>query len=113
RAGFDAGSVAEVVCGCVEPVGGQGGNVARGGTLAAGWPATIGGTTVDRGAVSGSAAVVIAHALVRSGVAPLVVAAAVDVPSTVPPGAAAMGRHPYGRPWGTLAATRPLVPPGV
>lgn len=113
RDGLDPKSVAEVICGCVEQVGGQGGNVARGATFAAGWPATVGGTTVDRGTVSGSTAVATAHAMVAAGVAPLVIAAAVDAPSTVPPGAAAMGRHPYGRPWGTLPTTRPLVPPGV
>src|SRR5699024_7761903 len=49
RTDFEARDVSEVVCGCVEQVGGQGGNVGRGGLLAAGWPASVGGTTVDRG----------------------------------------------------------------
>jgi acetyl-CoA acyltransferase len=102
----------ELVAGCVEQVGAQGGNVARAAALAAGWPDTVGGTTLDRGAVSGLAALAHAAALVTAGASPLAVVAAVDSPSLVPPGAAAMGRYPYGRPWEGALDGRPLLPPG-
>jgi acetyl-CoA acetyltransferase len=103
---------ADVVVGCVEQVGGQAGNVARAAVLAAGWPGHTAGSTIDRGPVSGAAALAHAVALVASGASPVAVAAAVDVPSLVPPGAAAMGRYPYGRPWeGALDGTG-LAPPG-
>lgn len=113
RVGFASDAVDEIVCACVEPVGGQGGNVARGAVLIAGWPATVGATTLDRGSTSGVAALAMARALVASGAARLVLAAAVDAPSTVPAGATAMGRHPYGRPWGTLSSSHVLLPPGL
>jgi acetyl-CoA acetyltransferase len=106
------GDRCEVVAGCVEQVGAQGGNVARGAVLAAGWPPGAGGTTIDRGPLSGPTALAHAVALVTAGLTPLAVAAAVDSPSLVPPGAAAMGRYPYGRPWEGALDRRPLLPPG-
>jgi acetyl-CoA acetyltransferase family protein len=102
----------DVIVGCVEQVGGQGGNVARAAVLVAGWPHHASGATVDRGTVSGPAALAHAVALVASGAVPLAVAAAVDVPSLVPPGAAAMGRYPYGRPWDGVFDRHALAPPG-
>lgn len=113
RAGVSADDVAEVVVGAVEQVGGMAGDVARAAVLAAGWPSTVGGTTVDRGATSGVAALGLARALVNSGAAPVVVVASVDLPTVVPAGAAAMGRHPFGRPWQGVAANHPMVPPGL
>jgi acetyl-CoA acetyltransferase family protein len=104
--------VREVIVGCVEQVGAQGGDVARAAVLAAGWPVCAGGTTVDRGEVSGLAALAHAAAMVRAGVVPVAIAAAVDVPSLVPPGAAAMGRYPYGRPWEGADDRHPRLPPG-
>jgi acetyl-CoA acetyltransferase family protein len=114
RAGVDPAAIGEIIVGCTEPVGAQSGNVARGAGLAAGVPASVGATTIDRGATSGAQALLLAVALVSAGIHRAVVAAAVDIMSLVPAGAAAMGRHPYGRPW-TAAVTNgaPTVPPGV
>lgn len=113
RAGVPAGAVSEVVVGAVEQVGGMAGDVARAAVLAADWPVSVGGTTVDRGATSGVAALGLARALVASAAAPVVVVASVDLPTVVPAGAAAMGRHPFGRPWHGVAANHPMVPPGL
>jgi acetyl-CoA acetyltransferase family protein len=112
RTGIDLDEIGDVIAGCVEQVGGQGGNVARAAVLTAGWPPSAGGMTVERGTVSGLAALAQAVAAVRAGAAQAVVAAAVDVPSLVPPGAAAMGRYPYGRPWEGAVDRLRLLPPG-
>ena len=48
RTGVDPGIVDDVVMGCVMQVGEQGVNIARNAVLAAGWPETVPGTTVDR-----------------------------------------------------------------
>ena len=48
RTGIDPGLVDDVVMGCVMQVGEQGVNIARNAVLAAGWPETVPGTTVDR-----------------------------------------------------------------
>lgn len=117
RAGRAADALDAVVVGCAEPVGGQSGNVARAAALAAGWPDTVAALTVDAGGAAGLVALHQAVALVAGGLARTVVAAAVDVGSTVPAGAASMGRHPYGKPWGAQATARSgaagLVPPAV
>ena len=48
RTGIDPALVDDVVMGCVMQVGEQGVNIARNAVLAAGWPETVPGTTVDR-----------------------------------------------------------------
>ena len=48
RTGLDPAIVDGVVMGCVMQVGEQAVNVARNAVLAAGWPETVPGTTVDR-----------------------------------------------------------------
>ena len=53
--------------GCDEPVGAQGANVARAIGLAAGWPETIGGTTVDAAPHSGMSALAAACDAIESG----------------------------------------------
>jgi acetyl-CoA acyltransferase len=117
RAGDLTNEIDALVVGCAEPVGGQSGNVARAAAMAAGWPESLVAWTLDAGASAGHLALHQAVALVRSGQARAVVAAAVDVGSMVPAGAAAMGRHPYGRPWGEQAVARSgeagLVPPAL
>jgi acetyl-CoA acetyltransferase family protein len=105
---IDPTTIDDVVVGCVEQVGGQSGNVARAAVLAAGWPATVPACTLDRGALSGVSALAAAVAAVRAGTASVVVAAAVDLASVVPPGAAAMGRHAFGRPWHGLPDDVPV-----
>src|SRR5437764_13384568 len=48
RTGVDAGLVEDVIVGCVSQVGEQSVNVGRNAALAAGFPETVPGTTVDR-----------------------------------------------------------------
>src|SRR5260370_13408929 len=48
RNGLDPAVVDDVVWGCVQQVGQQAGDVGRMAVLAAGWPESVPGTTVDR-----------------------------------------------------------------
>jgi len=48
RAGIDAGLVDDVIVGCVSQVGEQALNLGRNAVLAAGFPESVPGTTVDR-----------------------------------------------------------------
>ena len=48
RAGVDPALVDDVIWGCVSQVGEQGVNIARNAALAAGFPESVPGTTVDR-----------------------------------------------------------------
>src|SRR4029077_126266 len=48
RNGVDPAVVDDVIWGCVQQVGQQAGNVGRMAVLAAGWPESVPGTTVDR-----------------------------------------------------------------
>lgn len=115
RAGVRPDAVDLVVAGCVEPVGAQGANAAHACVLAAGWPASIPGLVVDAEAVSGFAALAVAHDAVVAGRARTAVVVGLNSASMVQPGAGALGRI-YGRPWGDAVAERyadegGLVPP--
>ncbi len=48
RTGLDPAEVDDVIWGCVSQVGEQAWNVARNAVLAAGWPESVPGTTLDR-----------------------------------------------------------------
>jgi acetyl-CoA acyltransferase len=48
RTGIDPAVIDDVIMGCVMQVGEQGVNIGRNAVLAAGWPDTIPGTTIDR-----------------------------------------------------------------
>ena len=48
RTGIDPAIIDDVVMGCVMQVGEQAANIARNAVLAAGWPESVPGTTVDR-----------------------------------------------------------------
>src|SRR5271154_101623 len=48
RAGLDPAEVDDVIWGCVQQLGQQSSNVGRMAVLAAGWPESVPGTTVDR-----------------------------------------------------------------
>ena len=48
RSGIDPALVDDVVWGCVSQTGEQGFNIARSAVLAAGWPESVPGTSVDR-----------------------------------------------------------------
>jgi acetyl-CoA acyltransferase len=96
RSTLDPADVEDVVWGCVSQVGEQSWNVGRNAVLAAGWPESIPGTTLDRQCGSSQQAVHFAAATVLSGQADLVVAGGVEVMSRVPMGSSAQGQDPYG-----------------
>jgi acetyl-CoA acyltransferase len=96
RAGLAPGDVEDVVWGTVSQVGEQSWNVGRNAVLAAGWPESVPGTTLDRQCGSSQQAVHFAAATVLSGQADLVVAGGVESMSRVPMGSSAGGQDPFG-----------------
>ncbi|HEX7746257.1 MAG TPA: acetyl-CoA C-acyltransferase [Micromonosporaceae bacterium] len=96
RTGIDPADVDDVVWGCVSQVGDQAWNVGRNAVLAAGWPESVPGTTLDRQCGSSQQAVHFAAAAVISGQADLAVAGGVESMTRVPMGASAAGGQPYG-----------------
>jgi acetyl-CoA acyltransferase len=86
RTGIDPGVVDDVFWGCVSQVGEQTFNIARNAALAAGWPESVPGTTIDRQCGSSQQAVAFAAATVVSGQADVVVAGGVESMSRVPMG---------------------------
>jgi acetyl-CoA acyltransferase len=96
RAGIDPEVVDDVVWGCVSQVGDQSSNIGRYSVLAAGWPETIPGTTVNRACGSSQQALDFAVQAVMSGQQDVVVAGGVEVMSRVPLGAARATGMPYG-----------------
>ena len=103
--------------GCVMQVGEQGVNIARNAVLAAGWPETVPGTTVDRQCGSSQQAAHFAAQGVIAGAYDVVVAAGVEVMTRVPMGAS-MVDGKYGFPFGPKVGARyesvgGLVPQGI
>jgi acetyl-CoA acyltransferase len=96
RTGIDPGVVDDVVWGCVSQVGDQSSNIGRYSVLAAGWPETIPGTTVNRACGSSQQALDFAVHAVMSGQQDIVVAGGVEVMSRVPLGSARASGMPYG-----------------
>jgi acetyl-CoA acyltransferase len=86
RTGLDPSVIDDVVWGCVSQIGEQSGNIGRYSVLAAGWPETVPGTTVDRQCGSSQQAVHFAAAAVISGQCDIVVAGGVESMSRVPMG---------------------------
>ena len=86
RSGLDPELVDDVVWGCVQQVGQQGANVARNAVLAAGWPQTVPGTTIDRQCGSSQQSVHFAAAGLISGQYDVVVAGGVENMSAIPMG---------------------------
>ncbi|WP_037144157.1 thiolase family protein [Rhodococcoides fascians] len=84
RAGIDAAVIDDVHWGNVISIGQQGGNVARMAVLAAGWPESVPGLTLDRQCGSSQQAISTAAAAVISGQADVVIAGGVEMMSSVP-----------------------------
>ncbi|MEN3309874.1 MAG: acetyl-CoA acyltransferase [Micromonosporaceae bacterium] len=110
RTGFDPSDVDDVVWGCVSQVGEQAWNVGRSAALAAGWPESVPGTTLDRQCGSSQQAVHFAAATVLAGHADLVVAGGVESMSRVGMGASVSGGA--GLPYGELVRARYAGAPG-
>ncbi|WP_329281185.1 thiolase family protein [Streptomyces sp. NBC_01451] len=96
RTGIDPGVVDDVVWGCVAQVGDQSSNIGRYSVLAAGWPESVPGTTVNRACGSSQQALDFAAQAVLSGQQDVVVAGGVEVMSRVPLGSARASGMPYG-----------------
>jgi acetyl-CoA acyltransferase len=104
RTGLDPATVDDVVWGCVSQLGEQASNVARLAALAAGWPESVPGTTVDRACGSSQQAIQFAAATVMSGLQDVIVAGGVEVMSRVPIGSSR--RSGPGLPYGPRLRSR-------
>ena len=89
RSGIDPVQVDDVIWGCVSQVGEQTFNVGRNAVLAAGWPESVPGTTVDRQCGSSQQALAFAAAGLIAGQYDLVVAGGVESMSRVALGSSA------------------------
>ncbi len=102
RAGVDPEQIDDVVWGCVNQVGDQAAQVGRYAVLAAGWPESVPGITVNRACGSSQSAFDFAAGMVLAGQYDLVVAGGVESMTRVPLGS---GRD-LGRPFGPLVRER-------
>ncbi|OBG27393.1 thiolase family protein [Mycobacterium sp. 852002-51057_SCH5723018] len=96
RTGVGPEMIDDVIWGCVSQVGDQSSNIGRYAVLAAGWPESVPGTTVNRACGSSQQALDFAVQAVMSGQQDVVVAGGVEVMSRVPLGAARATGMPYG-----------------
>ena len=96
RSGIDPAVVDDVVWGCVGQVGEQTFDIGRNAVLAAGWPETVTGVTVDRQCGSSQQSVHFAAAGLIAGQYDVVVAGGVESMSRVPMGASVQGANPMG-----------------
>jgi acetyl-CoA acetyltransferase family protein len=111
RSDLDAGSVEDVLVGCVSQVGEQSATPGRMAWLAAGFPEHVPSVTIERKCGSGQQAVDFAIQGVMAGAYDIVIAAGVESMSRVPMGSARMGADPFGP--GVRARYGDLVPQGV
>ena len=116
RNDLDPALIDDVIMGCVSQSGEQALNIARSAALAAGFPDTVPGTTVDRQCGSSQQAIHFAAQGVMAGAYDVVVAAGVECMSRVPMGSSIINGP--GMPFGTRVARRyeeagGLVPQGV
>jgi acetyl-CoA C-acetyltransferase len=105
RTGVDAGTIEDVIMGCVSQIGPQSLDIARQAWLSAGLPEHVPGVTVDRQCGSSQQALHFAAQAVLSGTQDLVIAAGVESMSVVPMGSSVLlpmenGMPlPYGQGW--------------
>jgi len=116
RSGVEPAAVDDVIMGCVMQVGEQGINIGRNAVLAAGWPETIPGTTIDRQCGSSQQALHFAAQGVIAGSYDIAIAAGVEVMTRVPMGASMVDGQ-FGFPFGPSVSARyagrgGLVPQG-
>jgi acetyl-CoA acyltransferase len=104
RAAIDPKLVDDVIAGCVSQVGEQAVNVARNAVLAAGFPESVPGVTIDRQCGSSQQAVHFAAQGVISGAYDVAIACGVEAMTRVPIGAS-YGNGP-GRPFGPRMLAR-------
>jgi acetyl-CoA acetyltransferase family protein len=117
RNDLDPAVVDDVIMGCVMQVGEQSVNIARNAVLAAGWPESVPGTSVDRQCGSSQQSLHFAAQGVMAGAYDVVVAAGVEVMTRVPMGSS-VADGKYGLPFGPRVGERyepvgGLVPQGI
>jgi acetyl-CoA acyltransferase len=117
RNDVDPALIEDVIMGCVSQVGAQGVNVARNAVLAAGFPESVPGTSVDRQCGSSQQALHFAAQGVMAGQYDVVIASGVEVMSLVPMGSSVAGGTaglPFGERVGLRYADKGgLVPQGI
>jgi acetyl-CoA acyltransferase len=96
RSGLDPALVDDVIWGCVSQVGEQTLDIARTAVLAAGWPETVTGVSIDRQCGSSQQSVHFAAAGLIAGQYDVVVAGGVESMTRVPMGSASQGGDPFG-----------------
>jgi len=116
RNDLDPGVVDDVIVGCVSQTGEQGLNLARNAALAAGFPESVPGTTVDRQCGSSQQALHFAAQGVMAGAYDVVIAAGVESMTRVPMGSSILNGP--GKPFGPQMTQRyapagGLVPQGI
>ena len=102
RNDLDPALIDDVIAGCLAQVGEQSVNIARNAALAAGFPVTVPGTTVDRQCGSSQQAATFAAQGVLAGSYDIVIACGVEQMSKYPINYATLGQDP----WGTLVHYR-------
>jgi acetyl-CoA acetyltransferase family protein len=115
RNDLDPELVEDVIMGCVMQVGEQGVNVGRNAALAAGFPESVVGTTIDRQCGSSQQAAHFAAQGVMAGAYDIVVAAGVESMTRVPMGASITpGSVPFGpKMFARYQERGGLVPQGI
>lgn len=112
RNGLDPAQVDDVIAGCVSQAGEQTFNLARNAALAAGFPITVPGVTIDRQCGSSQQAAHFAAQGVMAGGYDIVIACGVESMSRVPMGSPVGGRDPFG-PQVAERFAPGLVPQGI
>jgi acetyl-CoA C-acetyltransferase len=95
---LDPASVDDVVFGCIDTIGPQAGDIARTCWLAAGYPESVPGVTVDRQCGSSQQALHFAAQAVMSGTQDIVIAGGVQNMTMIPIGAAFLVGEQFGCP---------------
>ena len=111
RSDLDPALVDDVIMGCVMQVGDQAGNVGRNAALAAGFPESVTGTSIDRQCGPSQQAAHFAAQGVMAGAYDVVIAAGVESMTRVPMGASFL---PGSMPFGPKVFERfDLIPQGI
>jgi acetyl-CoA acyltransferase len=111
RNDLDPALIDDVIMGCVSQVGDQAVNIARNAALAAGFPDSVPGTSVDRQCGSSQQAAHFAAQGVLAGAYDVAIAAGVESMTRVPMGSSILpGSNPFGR---VLPTRYDLVPQGI
>lgn len=111
RSDLDPALIDDVIMGCVMQVGDQAGNVGRNAALAAGFPESVTGTSIDRQCGSSQQAAHFAAQGVIAGAYDVVIAAGVESMTRVPMGASFL---PGSMPFGPKVFERfDLIPQGI